>query len=201
MYLGVSKGLRLVFFSEIAVFACAFLGGALFMLPAVAFIIVGVGALACGVVSVVGIYKISASLEETKPAFALEIVRIVVGLIHRNISGSVVAGAIAGIVETVLATIILFFIVKVTAAELGKNGNAAIEYKGNNVWLFGLAVNMVTVLMNIITMFQIGGSFSTAISVLVAFAALAWLILYLVYLNNAAKAFDELYKDMNFELV
>lgn len=201
MYMGVSKGLRLVFFSEIAKFACACLGVALFFLPTVAFILIMVGALACGVVSLIGIYKVSASLNEAKPAFVLEIFRIIIGIIHRNISGSAVAVTIAGIAETVFATLVIYFIVKVTAAELGKNGNSAIENKGNNAWLLCLIVNIVTVLINIFTMFQIGGSFSTAISVLVAFATLAWLILYLVYLNNAAKAFDELYKDMNFKLV
>lgn len=86
----------------------------------------------------------------------------------------------------------MFYIVKSTASELGKNGKVELEQKGNNVWKLYLAIGIIEVILSILALIPIIRILAAAISVLVGIASIVLAIIYLIYLNSASKAFAEL---------
>ena len=191
MYSGVSKGFRLMFYSGIALLICPLLG-VLFAFPLFAVPFVVIVKLACGIVSWVGIYKVSASLKDAKPAFVLAIINTVVSFIQKNISGLSFTYIILGIAGTVLAASVIYYIVKVTSSELAKNGNSDMERKGNVIWILCLVVSGVTALVYLPIMLRLVGAYAQLFTMLASIVGLVMEILYLIYLYSAGKAFDEL---------
>lgn len=191
MYSGVSKGFRLMFYSGIALLICPLLG-VLFAFPVFAVLFIVIVKLACGIVSWVGIYKVSASLEDAKPAFVLAIINTVVSFIQKNISGLSFTYIILGIAGTVLAASVIYYIVKVTSSELAKNGNSDMERKGNVIWILCLVVSGVTALVYLLIMLRLVGAYAKLFTMLASIVGLVMEILYLIYLYSAGKAFDEL---------
>lgn len=187
MYSGVSKGLRFMFFAVIASLIGTFLGAVLYSIPTFAVIFMLIVVLVCSVFSMIGIYKISDSLIEAKPAFKIAIARIVVILL-----GDFFLTNIFSMLDIVLFAAETYFIVKVTAKELAKNGNAVMERRGSIVWKLCLVSSTFDISVYVLGLLGLYGNYLLVINLLSKIVGLVMGILYLVYLYSAAGAFDEL---------
>lgn len=182
MYEKVSKGLRYMFLAAVFSIVCTIIG----IIPFIG-IIGKIGLIVCGVVSLIGIYYVSSSLEDAKPAFVMIIAKL-----GANILGQFFLKGFFGILVTILDILVVFYIVKSTASELGKNGKVELEQKGNNVWKLYLAIGIIEVFLSILALIPIIRILAAVISVLVGIASIVLTIIYLIYLNSASKAFAEL---------
>lgn len=182
MYEKVSEGLRYMFLAAVCSIVCKIIG----IFPVFG-ILDKIGLIVCGVVSLIGIYYVSSSLKDAKPAFVMIIAKL-----GANILGRFFLIGFFGILVTVLDILVVFYIVKSTASELGKNGKVELEQKGNNVWKLYLAISIIEVILSILALIPIIRILVAVISVLVGIASIVSTIIYLIYLNSASKAFAEL---------
>lgn len=182
MFANVSKGLKYMFLAAVCSIICAIIS----IIPIIG-VIGTLGIIACGVVSIIGIYFVSTSLEDAKPALIFIIAKVVA-----NILGSFFLKGFFGILVTVFDILVVFYIVKATSAELGKNGKVELEQKGNSVWKLYLAIGIVEVVLTLLGYIPIIKILAAVISVIVGIASIVLTIIYLIYLNSASKAFAEL---------
>ena len=166
-----SRGLHLLFLSEIVILVGAFLSA----------LILGLIVSVAGyVLSIYSLYLLSSVSSPYQHAFYCSIAGLVVSLL------SFLLGGLAGILGNVLSLLIVYFVCTATSELLVAAGHADLAERGISVWKMYLVCTIVSIACGLLAMIPVLGMLALPISLVLLIAMVAAYVLFLSFLNKAS---------------
>ncbi|MGN0656147.1 MAG: hypothetical protein ACI4KR_05090 [Ruminiclostridium sp.] len=186
-YPNAAKGLKMMFWAEIAsIIAVVFT-----VIPLIG-IIGYLAAIACGVISIVGVYTAGKDNEGYKKAFMFTIISLIGSVIGACLAfipvvGTILASLIS-IACSILDLLVTYYIITTSANILRGIGANAIADKGMNVWKIVMICTIAGVIISLLSIIPIISIIAGVLGIFVGIAELVAAILYLIFLYNSYKA-------------
>ncbi|MGN0578311.1 MAG: hypothetical protein ACI4J4_06795 [Ruminiclostridium sp.] len=186
-YPNAAKGLKMMFWAEIA----AIIAAVFSVIPLIG-VIGKLAAIACGVISIVGVYTAGKDNEGYKKAFTFTIVSLIGSIIGACLGFIPVLGTIlaslVSIACSILDLLVTYYIITTSANILRGIGANAIADKGMNVWKLVMLCTIAGAILSLLALIPIINIIADVLAVIVGIVQIVASILYLIFLYNSYKA-------------
>lgn len=197
MYLKVSKGLSMMFFSIIAQVLLSLVLIIWVLLNPSDYALLSIfGYLICDILYIVGICFISSNIGDRTPFFLVPII-----LIPRLLKTLRIAPTLMEFIIAIVSVYIVIYICRTTIAELEKNGNNSLTALGTLTWKLRLVLIILNLIIEFINYIATKSLLSNPSGMRILYVTLyivstilplVWDIIYLIYLRSSSKAFYQL---------
>ncbi len=181
-FTNAGPGLRKMFIAAVGIIICSVLA----IIPIIN-IVAGIGSIVFGVLSMVGLYQAGKDIQGCMMAFYITIANIVLSII-RTFFGAGILGIVLAICATVISLSIIYFVCNSVSEVMNQVGAAAVAQKGHTVWMINLVCCCVSVVLTLLGLIPIINIFAAFANIIVAIVSLVGTILYMLFLNDGAKA-------------
>ena len=181
-FTNAGPGLRKMFIAAIGTIICSVLA----IIPIIN-IVAGIGSIVFGVLSIVGLFQAGKDIQGCMTAFYITIANLVLSII-RTFAGTGILGTILAICSTVLGLAVTYFVCTSVSETMNQIGAAAVAQKGHTVWVINLVCCIISVVITFLLLIPIINVIAAFASVIVAIVSLVGTILYMLFLNDGAKA-------------
>ncbi len=179
-YSHAANGLKKVFMAQIISIIAAVLA----IIPGLGIISL-IGAILCLILSVIGLNEASMDHSGFRTALILSVVNIIISLFT---SGDGWLSAIMSIVSSILSLASLYYVCHTASYLLRNLGETAIAANGDTVWNINLICTVAAVICSILAVVPLINILASLASVIIVIVSLIAGIMYMVFLNNCAKA-------------
>lgn len=176
------SGLKKMFIAQVGSIACIVL-----MLVPIVSVIAALATLVFLILSILGLYQAGKDIEGCKTAFMLTIANLVVNVL-KSIFGSGLALTILTLAQSVIATMIIYFVCTSVSEVMTKIGSSDVAKTGRTVWMINLGCYAASIVISILSLIPLINVIAGIAGYLVSILSLIGSALYMVFLYKSSSA-------------